>query len=105
VSAFENARSESAQKNHLLLEEQSGLNSEVSRLEGERLAAASSISPEDMRLYDQLRAQRRGIAVAKVTDRACSACGSTLNATLLQAAHSPSQIARCDTCGRILYSG
>lgn len=105
VAAFENARTESTQMNRLLLEEQSGLNGEVSRLEGERVAAASSISPEDIRLYDQLRAQRRGIAVAKVADRACSACGSTLNAALLQAARSPSQIARCDTCGRILYSG
>jgi predicted nucleic acid-binding Zn-ribbon protein len=78
---------------------------DTSRLEDERQAAGSSIPAEDMVLYDQLRKQRRGIAVAKVSDRACSACGSMLNAALLNAAHSPNQLTRCDACGRILYVG
>jgi hypothetical protein len=71
----------------------------------ERQAAASSIESADLVLYAQLRKTRHGIAVAKVADRACSACGSTLNTALLHAARSPSQITRCDTCGRILYAG
>jgi hypothetical protein len=75
------------------------------RLEGERRAAAGSILPEDMAQYVQLRKTRRGVAVAKVVDRACSACGSTLNAALLNAAHSPNQITLCDACGRVLYQG
>ena len=75
------------------------------RLDGERRAASGSILPEDMAQYVQLRKTRRGVAVAKVVDRACSACGSTLNAALLNAAHSPNQITICDACGRVLYQG
>jgi uncharacterized protein len=75
------------------------------RLEGERRAAVSSILPDDMTQYEQLRKSRRGVAVAMVVDRACAACGSTLNAALLDASHSPNQITLCDTCGRILYKG
>lgn len=88
-----------------LIEEQAGLLRDVERIEAERQAAGSSIGAAELTLYEQLRRQRRGIAVAKVTDRACSACGSTLNAALLHAARSPSQITRCDACGRILYAG
>ena len=75
------------------------------RLEGERRAASGSILPEDMAQYMQLRKTRRGVAVAMVVDRACSACGSTLNAALLNASHSPNQLTLCDACGRVLYKG
>jgi len=75
------------------------------RLESERRAAIGSILPEDMVQYVQLRKTRRGVAVAMVVDRACSACGSTLNAALLNAVHSPNQITLCDSCGRVLYKG
>jgi len=75
------------------------------RLDGERRAAIGSILPEDMAQYVQLRKTRRGVAVAMVVDRACSACGSTLNAALLNASHSPNQITLCDACGRVLYKG
>jgi uncharacterized protein len=75
------------------------------RLEGERKAASGSILPEDMALYMQLRKTRRGVAVAMVVDRACSACGNTLSAALLNAAYSPNHLTLCDSCGRILYKG
>ena len=81
------------------------LENELVRLEGERTATTGSIPEDDLILYQQLRVQRRGIAVAKVSNKACSACGSLLSATLLHSARSPNQITRCDTCGRILYFG
>lgn len=87
-----------------LIGEQSTLKKEEARLEGERKAALSSIPEGDLNLYQQLRQSRRGIAVAKVSDKACAACGSTLNAALLQAASSPNHVTRCESCGRILYS-
>jgi predicted nucleic acid-binding Zn-ribbon protein len=88
-----------------LTREQDSLLTDLANHRQERMATAGSVESEDLALYDQLRAQRRGIAVAKVTDRACSACGSTLSTSLLHAARSPNQITRCDTCGRILYTG
>jgi predicted nucleic acid-binding Zn-ribbon protein len=103
--AFEQEQAQFQQKSAELTHEQENLEVELARLETEREAAARSIEAADLALYNQLRQQRRGIAVAKVSDNACSACGSTLNASLLHAARSPSQIVRCDACGRILYGG
>jgi len=88
-----------------LNQEKERLQNDLARSETERQAALSSIEAEDLAIYHQLRQKKRGIAVAKVVGRACSACGSTLNASLLNAAHSPNQISLCDTCGRILYTG
>ena len=105
ASEVEDVTGQLAQKNSSLASEREGLIREVGRIESERSASSSSIPQEDMALYEQLRVRRRGVAVSKVTDQACSACGSTLNATLLHAARSPSQIALCDVCGRILYGG
>jgi hypothetical protein len=88
-----------------LSNEKINLENELERLQGERIATTGAIPEDDLILYQQLRVQRRGIAVAKVSNKACSACGSLLSATLLHSARSPNQITLCDTCGRILYFG
>jgi hypothetical protein len=103
LSHQQNIQSKYTNKNASLLEEQAALLRDIEREENERRAAIEGIPPSDLQIYQQLRQQRRGIAVAKVVDRTCSACGSTLNTGLLSAAHSPNQLTRCDTCGRILY--
>jgi predicted nucleic acid-binding Zn-ribbon protein len=102
---LEKVRARSAMLNENLLNERQGLLAEIDRLQSERQATVASVLEADLNLYMQLRQTRRGIAVAQVVDKNCSACGSTLNAALLHAAHSPNQLTRCDTCGRILYSG
>ncbi len=104
-AAWERTKEKFAIQEISLNEERSKLLAEVQRLENEREAAARSISAPDLSLYEQLRKQRRGLAVALVVDRACSACGSTLSASQLHAARSPNQLTRCDSCGRILYGG
>ena len=81
------------------------LEKDQKRHEEERRVAAQAIPAEDLSTYEQLRQKLRGIAVAKVADRACAACGSTLNAMLLNATRSPNQLNMCDHCGRILYLG
>ncbi len=78
---------------------------DIERLETERQAASSTISADDMQVYEQIRKQKRGVAVAKVSDNSCSACGSTLTPSQVQAASSPNQLSRCSFCGRILYTG
>ena len=78
---------------------------ELERMENERQATASTISAEDLQVYDQIRKQKRGHAVSKITDNACSSCGSTLTPSQIQAASSPNQLYRCSFCGRILYTG
>ncbi len=93
------------EKSSELIEERTKLNADVERFAGERQAAANTIPAEDIELYMKLRESRRGIAVSRVVDKTCSSCGSTINASLLHAARSPTQINTCDVCGRILYTG
>ena len=102
---LEKIRIEMAEKNANLVKEQVALQKVLGQQAVQRQVAVKGISPEDLQLYESLRAQRNGVAVARVTDNACSACGSTLSASLLQSSRSPNQISRCDTCGRILYAG
>lgn len=104
-SYLRSVQTEIAQKNANLVKEKSGLLKEAERFETERDAAITNIPTEDLDLFEKLRHQRSGVAVAKVTDKSCMACGTTLSAVLLQAARSPNQITRCATCKRILYLG
>jgi predicted nucleic acid-binding Zn-ribbon protein len=87
-----------------LIEEQVTLSKTVERLQSERLAVVSDIASQPLEIYDQLRQQKRGIAVVEVADDACSACGTTLNAALQQSARSATQMSNCPSCGRILFA-
>lgn len=94
------------------IEQNAGLNAEktkllsdIERLEAERNAVLPTISTIDIGLYEQLRNSRNGVAIVKISSKACSACGTTLTAALVQAIQSTGQLVRCPTCGRILYSG
>jgi len=73
-------------------------------LETSQRTCHAMIAKNDLEIYERIRKQRFGVAVAKVKDKACSACGATLTAALHQAARSPNQITKCENCGRILYS-
>ncbi len=103
--ALSKITAESESLDQKLAKEQVGLTQELKHLENERQAAASTIPADDLGLYERLRQQRRGVAVAKVNVNSCSACGSVISPALLQVARSPNQLARCDSCGRILYFG
>lgn len=105
LKELELAQQQSHSQKGDLASEQSRLQRDITHLEEERRAAAVTIPEQDFILYEQLRKQRAGVAVAKVADRACSACGSMLSTALLATARTPSQMARCETCGRILYAG
>ena len=78
---------------------------ELERQESERQAAAANIDSDDMQLYESLRLQKNGIAVARVVEKTCAACGSTLTSVNFSSAQIPTKLTRCTTCGRILYVG
>lgn len=94
-----------AHQNEALVDERNILIQEMTRQESERQAACSSLTPQEMRIYENLRQQKNGVAVARVIERTCAACGSTLSATIFSSAQMPNKITRCSTCGRILYVG
>jgi predicted nucleic acid-binding Zn-ribbon protein len=93
------------EQNAALMGEKTKLLSQIDRLEAERNATLPPISTSDMTLYEQLRKTRNGVAVVKISSRACTACGATLTAALVQSVQSTGQLIRCPTCGRILYPG
>ena len=86
-----------------LIQEREQLQSNSATAEKQRQSAARVVDPDDLAVFEQVRKRRAGVAVAKVRDKTCSACGSTLAASLNQAARSPSQMVFCNSCGRILY--
>ena len=92
-------------QNKNLISERSQILQEIDRMSSERDAAIGTTPSADLKLYNDLRKTRRGLAVAKITDKTCAACGTTLSATTLHSARSPNQITQCDTCNRILYNG
>ena len=101
---LDRALADSESRNAELIEEKSSIDAAVAKLDLERQNQVSEISADDRALYEKLRAKRAGVAVAKVQDRNCTACGSTLASALYQQARSPSKISHCDTCERILYA-
>jgi hypothetical protein len=92
-----------AEQSKGLRQEQEALKTDLERLFVERNAVACAIPPTELGLYDQLRQQHRGIAVAVIGDNSCGACGSTLSLAQIQSARSSGQMTICPSCGRILY--
>ena len=93
------------ERNAVLDGEKTKLLSEVDRLVSEKKATIPTLLVSDLGMYEQLRKSRNGVAVAKINSRACTACGTTLTAAVVQAAQSTGQIIRCPNCGRFLYPG
>jgi predicted nucleic acid-binding Zn-ribbon protein len=93
-----------AAENLNLTAEQEKLTAEVATLETDRQTATSPIAPDLLAEYEKLRQTRMGVAVSQVSDGGCSVCGAFVSAAQAQAARSPSKIAYCEVCGRILYA-
>jgi predicted nucleic acid-binding Zn-ribbon protein len=86
-----------------LQNEQNAIKNELDKLLVQRNAVAGAVPPAEINLYDQLRQQRRGIAVTVISENSCGACGSTLSLAQVQTARSSGQMMLCPSCGRILY--
>ena len=91
-------------QNQDLSQESDKLHKDLERLNSERQAVISDIASRALSVYDQLRKQKRGIAITTIADNSCEACGTTLTASQQQTARSATQLFHCPTCGRILYA-
>ena len=92
------------EQNRDLTKESESLYRDLERLNSERQAVVTDIASQALNVYDQLRKQKRGIAITTIADNACEACGTTLTASQQQTARSNAQLFHCPTCGRILYA-
>lgn len=75
------------------------------RLDLERNAVTAQIASINLEHYQALRRQKHGVAVTGVDSNSCAVCGGSMTMAEWQAARSPTTIAHCPTCGRILYAG
>jgi predicted nucleic acid-binding Zn-ribbon protein len=92
------------EQNQDLSQESEMLRKSLERLHSERKAVVTDIASQTLSVYDQLRKQKRGLAITTIADNSCEACGTTLTPSQQQNARSTSQLFHCPTCGRILYA-
>lgn len=98
-------QSEFASDHAVLLGESGMLAIIGDRLQAERAAVVNQIPAATLEAYDRLRKNKRGVAVAIISDNGCSACGTELTAADRQTARSPIQEFHCPSCGRFIYGG
>lgn len=98
-------QSEFASEHAVLLGESGTLATLSERLQAERAAVVNQIPSATLEAYDRLRKNKRGVAVATISDNGCSACGTELTAADRQTARSPIQEFHCPSCGRFIYGG
>ena len=101
---LEQVKSRLGNEHKKLFEEQADLTNQMESLDQEREAALAPIEKSLLIVYNDLRSQKRGLAVTEVEDSACATCGTNINAALQQNARSQKQLAYCPLCGRILFS-
>ena len=101
---LERVQSNLKEQNKDLTSESEALHKNLERLNSERQAVVTDIAGQALGVYDQLRKQKRGIAITSIADNSCEACGTTLTPSQQQTARSTSQLFHCPTCGRILYA-
>ena len=92
------------EQNRDLTQESETHRKDLERLNSERQAVVTDIAGQALGAYEQLRKQKRGLAITTIADNSCEACGTTLTASQQQSARSTSQLFHCPTCGRILYA-
>lgn len=91
-------------QNQDLTNEQVDLGKELERYKSERQATLTPLDANLLAVYDDLRHQKRGLAVTLVSDGACAACGTTLTPALNQSVRQSTEICSCPSCKRILFA-
>jgi len=88
-----------------LEKEKDSLEAAISSLTAQKTRYLESEDLPDLQIYHSLREKCGGIAVTLMTDSSCISCGSNIPSAIEQAAKSPSKLAYCPTCKRILHPG
>ncbi|HUF76868.1 MAG TPA: hypothetical protein VMM35_11350 [Longimicrobiales bacterium] len=86
-----------------LLEQREQARQELESLQKERVAFAKSMSAQELKIYDAIRAGGRAIAVADLTeDGACGHCYGVVPLQLQNEIRHGNALIRCESCGVIL---
>ena len=92
-----------SQQNQKLADEREKLQPELSQLQGRRVEQRALVPPPSLKLYDQLRASKKNLAVVKAERGVCLGCRMTIPTTLVQRAKAGKELVRCSSCDRLLF--
>lgn len=102
-SALAATTSETASAVESLTREKAHLTAALRQIDAERLGAVKPIPPADVALYERLRQEKGGRAVAELTGEHCGTCGMQLPRHDLDDVRAGKGIVHCAACGRILH--
>ena len=88
-----------------LREEAQRLQGLITRADARRTAQQPKVLPRNLKLYEEVRRRRGGIAVARVSGGNCGGCRVSIPEAVRRRAFSGDEIAQCPNCERILYVG
>jgi len=75
---------------------------QISRSKGQREEILKAVAPDTLKLYDRLRNEKQGLAVAVLAGSTCGGCHVELPAQELDRIVAVEQVWRCPHCRRIL---
>jgi uncharacterized protein len=78
------------------------ITSELQTLEASRRDLVPGFDPELLELYEDLRAQKKGVGAAALVDGICMGCNEKLSAMELDKLRKTEGVKRCEYCRRIL---
>ena len=93
----------SAAEQDLLNEEKNTLEAEIATLSDKKKRYLETEDLPDLPVYQSLRESSGGFAVTLMIESSCSSCGASIPSAIEQVAKSPSKLAFCPTCKRILH--
>jgi predicted nucleic acid-binding Zn-ribbon protein len=94
--------SEAQKVRERLVSRESDLRSRMEELGQKRAELRAVVLEEHLQLYDKLRVERGGLAVAFLLDGVCRGCHMTLPAYRVDKMEDKTAIYRCDFCKRLL---
>ena len=86
-----------------MAKERQGHHETIEALEERRQKIASNVGQGELKLYEDIRRSRGGVAVAKVERGMCRGCSMALPTHQLQRARQGREPVQCVSCGRILF--
>lgn len=92
-----------AERQRALADERDAVAERVRQAEQRRQDLRAAAPPDALRIYDNLRRTRGGLAVAEVVQRICQGCRVSLPGHEVSRARASDDLVFCQSCGRILH--
>jgi len=96
------AQSEASTENQELAREHQALQQDMRQWLQERKSVLGLVDPEHYRVYKTLKAKKKGVAVARLQEDACSVCRAEQNLTIIRQVRQAKEFTQCTNCARIL---